>query len=239
MPRFLRFESLVRCAGAENRRTHLLFRLRRALNMTDCEDFSGCDDNTGDWTLFGRNAKGHNRFGGTSSLPILLKDLTAAELHAGLSHIGVTPRQARQIHAAAVRRGVLPTANEGIAAKLLQEVRRMHGDPEPDAGRETGLSSRRIRQVPLSSAMAPSRSRPCEFRCCTDPMTSSTSSASARKWAAPWAANSAPLAGWGSAATWRHGRSSTRSSRFATTRRIRSAASFSWAWASRCSTTTV
>lgn len=59
-----------------------------------------------------------------SNLPILLKDLTAEQLHVALSHIGVSPRQARQIHAAAVRRGMLPTNNEGIAAKLLDEVRR-------------------------------------------------------------------------------------------------------------------
>jgi 23S rRNA (adenine2503-C2)-methyltransferase len=53
----------------------------------------------------------------------ILKELTAGQLHAGLAHVGVTPRQARQIHAAAVRRGSLPAANEGIAAKLLQAVR--------------------------------------------------------------------------------------------------------------------
>ena len=62
-------------------------------------------------------------------LPILLKDLTAAQLHAGLSHIGVTPRQARQIHAAAVRHGSLPTTNQGIAAKLLEEVRQCTAIP--------------------------------------------------------------------------------------------------------------
>ena len=33
-------------------------------------------------------AKGH------ASLPILLKDLTADQLHAKLAHLGVTPRQA-------------------------------------------------------------------------------------------------------------------------------------------------
>jgi 23S rRNA (adenine2503-C2)-methyltransferase len=62
-------------------------------------------------------------------LPILLKDLTAAQLHAGLSHLGVTPRQARQIHAAAVRRGELPTTNEGIAAELLRDVSRCTAIP--------------------------------------------------------------------------------------------------------------
>jgi len=53
----------------------------------------------------------------------VLKELTAGQLHAGLAQLGVTPRQARQIHAATVRRGSLPTASEGIAAKLLQAVR--------------------------------------------------------------------------------------------------------------------
>ena len=58
------------------------------------------------------------------SVPVLLKDLTADQLHASLSHIGVTQRQARQIHAAAVRRGMLPSTNSGIAARLLDEVGR-------------------------------------------------------------------------------------------------------------------
>ncbi len=52
-----------------------------------------------------------------------LKELTADQLHAGLAALGVTLRQARRIHAAAVRRGVLPADNEGIAAALLQRVR--------------------------------------------------------------------------------------------------------------------
>ncbi len=56
-------------------------------------------------------------------MPILLKDLTADQLHQRLSHLGVTRRQARQIHAAAVRQGKLPTSVEsGIAAKLLRAV---------------------------------------------------------------------------------------------------------------------
>jgi 23S rRNA (adenine2503-C2)-methyltransferase len=54
---------------------------------------------------------------------LILKELTADQLHAGLAGLGVTLRQARQIHAAAVRRGSLPTPNEGIAAALLQRVR--------------------------------------------------------------------------------------------------------------------
>jgi 23S rRNA (adenine2503-C2)-methyltransferase len=58
-------------------------------------------------------------------MPILLKDFTADQLHDRLASVGVTPRQARQIHAAVVRRGRLPADDEGIAAKLLDEVRRL------------------------------------------------------------------------------------------------------------------
>jgi 23S rRNA (adenine2503-C2)-methyltransferase len=54
-----------------------------------------------------------------------LKDLTADQLHASLAHVGVTPRKARQIHAAAVLRGQLPATDQGIAARLLDEVRRL------------------------------------------------------------------------------------------------------------------
>ena len=57
-------------------------------------------------------------------MPILLKDLTAEQLHAKLSHLGVTPRIARQIHAAAVLRGTMPARDQGIAGKLLGEVAR-------------------------------------------------------------------------------------------------------------------
>jgi 23S rRNA (adenine2503-C2)-methyltransferase len=63
------------------------------------------------------------------SAPILLKNLTADQLHASLSHIGVTLRQARQIHAAAVRRGTLPSTRQGIAARLLEEVGRRTAIP--------------------------------------------------------------------------------------------------------------
>ena len=57
-------------------------------------------------------------------MPTLLKDLTAEELHERLSHLGVTLRQARQIHATVVRRSQYPTSSEhGIAARLLDEVR--------------------------------------------------------------------------------------------------------------------
>jgi 23S rRNA (adenine2503-C2)-methyltransferase len=50
-------------------------------------------------------------------------------LHAELSHVGVTPRKARQIHAAAVLRGELPAADQGIAGKVLDDVRRRTAIP--------------------------------------------------------------------------------------------------------------
>lgn len=63
-----------------------------------------------------------NAFRCKQVMNLILKDLTAAQLHAALAPLGVTLRQARQIHAAAVRRNSLPTTNEGIPAKLLREV---------------------------------------------------------------------------------------------------------------------
>jgi 23S rRNA (adenine2503-C2)-methyltransferase len=58
-------------------------------------------------------------------MPIVLKDLTADELHERLAHLGLTPRQARQIQGMVVKRGRLPAAAEsGIAAALLKEVER-------------------------------------------------------------------------------------------------------------------
>jgi 23S rRNA (adenine2503-C2)-methyltransferase len=65
----------------------------------------------------------------SQAAPILLKDLTADQLHKHLACISLTPRQARQIHAAVVRRGTLPATDEGIAAKLLDEVRRLTAIP--------------------------------------------------------------------------------------------------------------
>lgn len=61
--------------------------------------------------------------------PILLKDLTAEQLCERLSHLGVRPRQARQIHAAVVRRGTLPDNDEGISARTLDDVRRATAIP--------------------------------------------------------------------------------------------------------------
>jgi 23S rRNA (adenine2503-C2)-methyltransferase len=62
-------------------------------------------------------------------MPILLKDLTADQLHDRLACVGLTLRQARQIHAAVVRRGTLPTAAANIPARLLGEVRRRTAIP--------------------------------------------------------------------------------------------------------------
>lgn len=60
---------------------------------------------------------------------ILLKDLTADQLHDRLADVGVTPRQARQIHAAAVRRGKLPATDQGIAAATLHKVGQLTAIP--------------------------------------------------------------------------------------------------------------
>jgi 23S rRNA (adenine2503-C2)-methyltransferase len=65
----------------------------------------------------------------SQAVPILLKELTAAQLNDRLACVGLTLRQARQIHAAVLRRGTLPAADEGIAAKLLDEVRRLTAIP--------------------------------------------------------------------------------------------------------------
>ena len=56
-------------------------------------------------------------------MPMLLKNLTAAELHQRLAHLGVTPRCARQIQAAAVRRSEYPAPVPGTSPKVLAAVR--------------------------------------------------------------------------------------------------------------------
>jgi 23S rRNA (adenine2503-C2)-methyltransferase len=61
-------------------------------------------------------------------MSIILKNLTADEIHAGLAHAGVTPRLARQIQAAAVWQGKLP-AGPGISVKVMNEVRRLTAMP--------------------------------------------------------------------------------------------------------------
>jgi 23S rRNA (adenine2503-C2)-methyltransferase len=58
-------------------------------------------------------------------MPIVVKNLTADELHERLAHLGLMPRQARQIQGMVMKRGRLPGAAEsGIAATLLREVER-------------------------------------------------------------------------------------------------------------------
>lgn len=57
------------------------------------------------------------------TMPLVLKSLTAKELHAELADTGLSLRSARQIHASVMRRNDYPAANEGIAAKLLDAVR--------------------------------------------------------------------------------------------------------------------
>jgi 23S rRNA (adenine2503-C2)-methyltransferase len=53
-------------------------------------------------------------------MPILLKNQTAEELHAGL---GITPRQARIVQAAVIRKGSLPEPQAEISEKALKSLR--------------------------------------------------------------------------------------------------------------------
>lgn len=57
-------------------------------------------------------------------MPVLLKDLTADELHGRLSPLGVTLRQARQVQASVIRRGVLPPVQHGLSAATVATLRR-------------------------------------------------------------------------------------------------------------------
>jgi 23S rRNA (adenine2503-C2)-methyltransferase len=56
-------------------------------------------------------------------MPILLKDIASDALHARLAPLGVTPRVARQIQAAAVRRSELPENDSTISPSVLRRVR--------------------------------------------------------------------------------------------------------------------
>lgn len=55
----------------------------------------------------------------------LLKNLTAGQIHAALSQAGVTPRLARQIQAAALRREELPSRLDGVSPKVLTNAARL------------------------------------------------------------------------------------------------------------------
>jgi 23S rRNA (adenine2503-C2)-methyltransferase len=58
-------------------------------------------------------------------MPILLKNLNSDELHASLAHVGVTPRLARRIQTACIRRGGIPETMAEISPTVLDEVRRL------------------------------------------------------------------------------------------------------------------
>jgi 23S rRNA (adenine2503-C2)-methyltransferase len=55
-------------------------------------------------------------------MAVVLKNQTSAGLHAALAHAGVTPRLARQLQAAAVRRNELPAVGPGISARVLAKI---------------------------------------------------------------------------------------------------------------------
>lgn len=55
-------------------------------------------------------------------MAILLKAITAEQLQGQLSHLGVTPRLARLIQGAAIRRGEFLQAAPGVSPKVLQAV---------------------------------------------------------------------------------------------------------------------
>lgn len=56
-------------------------------------------------------------------MPVLLKNSTAAELHAALAPLGVSLRLARQLQAAAVRRDEIPDQIPEVSGQLLARVR--------------------------------------------------------------------------------------------------------------------
>ena len=55
-------------------------------------------------------------------MPILLKNLTAPELHAALAPLGVSLRLARRLQAAAVRRDEIPASLPEVSGKLLEQI---------------------------------------------------------------------------------------------------------------------
>ena len=63
-------------------------------------------------------------------MPILFKDLTAAQLHAKLASAGVTPRLARRLQSAVFRHGALPAELPETSGKVLAEVRRLAQVPD-------------------------------------------------------------------------------------------------------------
>lgn len=58
-------------------------------------------------------------------MPLLLKELTAEQLHAGLAHVGLTLRLARILQGVSVRQSELPAAVPGVSPKVLTQVRQL------------------------------------------------------------------------------------------------------------------
>ena len=58
-----------------------------------------------------------------SSVPFILGNAIADELHAALQPLGLTLRQARMIQASVVRRGTLPETQPGLSAAMVERVR--------------------------------------------------------------------------------------------------------------------
>ena len=56
-------------------------------------------------------------------MPILLKNMTAPELHAALVPLGVSLRLARRLQAAAIRRDEIPASLPEVSGKLLEQIR--------------------------------------------------------------------------------------------------------------------
>ena len=56
-------------------------------------------------------------------MPILLKNLTSAELHAALAPLGAPLRLARRLQAAAIRRDVVPESLPEVSGRLLERIR--------------------------------------------------------------------------------------------------------------------
>lgn len=60
---------------------------------------------------------------------MFLNGVTSDELHASLSHCGVTPRAARLLQKAAVRTGAFPDVGPGLSSAVLERVRSLGAIP--------------------------------------------------------------------------------------------------------------
>jgi 23S rRNA (adenine2503-C2)-methyltransferase len=56
--------------------------------------------------------------------PLLLKDLTSEQLHAGLAPFGLKPAAARWLQAGAIRHSKYPEPRPGLSASVLEQVRK-------------------------------------------------------------------------------------------------------------------